>query len=80
MSKTYTGRPVSLDGLRRRLLRTVGRGKFVAVDPKTGVYVVANDLDALVEKIPRGHAEARRRHLRILRLGHRAAIELRGCR
>lgn len=80
MATIYVGRSTTLEGLRRRLVRRLGSGKLVAVDPKTGVYVVASDLDSLVRKIPKEHPSSRRRHLRILRLGHRAAIELRGQR
>ena len=68
----------NIETIRRRVARQLGRrgrGKFVAIDRKTGHYVVAADLDALaaaLSGLPRKVA-----NFHIVRLGYRAAIELR---
>ena len=73
------GRPaVNLETIRRRVARQLGRrgrGKFVAIDQKTGDYLVAGDLDALAEALSRVPGKVA--HFHIVRLGHHAAIELR---
>ena len=72
---------VNLDAVRRRVARQLGRrgkGKFVAIDRKTGDYLVAPDLDTLAAALWSGRGKAANFH--IVRLGYRAAIELRGRR
>jgi hypothetical protein len=72
---------VDLDAIRRRVARELGRrgrGQFVAIDRKTGNYLVARDLDALAVAL--GRAPGKRANFHIVRLGYRAAIELRGRR
>ena len=47
---------VNLEAIRRRVARQLGRrgrGKFVAIDRKTGDYLVAPDLDALAMALSR---------------------------
>ena len=69
-----------VESIHRQLLAKLGRrgrGKFAAIDPKRGTYVLADDLDGLVRALLDEYPASRRRDLRILRLGHRAAIELR---
>jgi hypothetical protein len=71
--------PVNLDAIRRRVARRLGRrgrGQFVAIDRRSGHYLVARDLDALAAALER--ARGKRADFRIVRLGYRAAIELRG--
>ena len=46
---------MNLDAVRRRVARQLGRrgkGKFVAIDRKTGDYLVAPDLDTLAAARP----------------------------
>ena len=69
---------VNLATIRRRVARRLGRrgrGKFVAIDRKTGEYLVASDLDALAAALSR--VPGRTANFHIIRLGYRAAIELR---
>jgi len=69
---------VNLETIRRRVARRLGRrgrGKFVAIDRNSGDYLVAGDLDALAVALSRIRRKAANFH--IIRLGHRAAIELR---
>jgi hypothetical protein len=66
--------------LRRKLSRKLGpraQGKLVAIDCKTGTYVVEDDLDTLLSAISHIQTRTRSRDLLIFRLGQRAAIELR---
>ena len=72
---------VNLEVIRRRVARRLGRrgrGKFVAIDRKTGDYLVAPDLDALADALSKARRKTMSFH--IVRLGYRAAIELRGRR
>ena len=72
---------VNLEAIRRRVARQLGRrgrGKFVAIDRKTGDYLVAPDLDALATALSK--APRKTTSFRIVRLGYRAAIELHGRR
>jgi len=69
---------VNLEAIRRRVARQLGRrgrGKFVAIDRKTGDYLVAPDLDALATALSK--APRKTTSFRII-LGYRAAIGLRG--
>jgi hypothetical protein len=65
--------------VRKRLVRAIGRierDKLVAVDRRSGAYVVADDLDDLLGVI--GETRSRRQgDFLIFRLGSRAAIEFR---
>jgi hypothetical protein len=65
--------------IERRLRAELGaraEGKLVALHERTGEYVVADDLDHLVQAMIRGGLAASEQ-LHIFRVGERAAIELR---
>ena len=79
--RTMARRTVDLETIRRRIARSLGRrgrGKFVAIDRNTGDYLVAGDLDALAAALSRIRGKVA--NFRIIRLGFRAAIELRPLR
>jgi hypothetical protein len=68
---------IDLDTIRRRVARGLGRrgkGKFVAIERRTGDYVVAANLDELAAALWKRRGK---RDFQIVRLGYRAAIELR---
>src|SRR5438093_1004082 len=72
----HTG--IDVDAIRRRLTRRLGRrgrGKFAAIDRRTGEYILADDLNGLATAL----SKSRSTRFHIVRLGYRAAIELRGC-
>ena len=71
---------IDLGTIRRQVARSLGRqakGKFLAIDRRTGDYVVADNLDELATAL-RKHGG--KRDFQIGRLGYRAAIELRRSR
>ncbi len=73
----------SVDVVRRRISRKLGRdakGKYVAVDPESGAYAVADDLQALVTLLTGKRKLRSPANVQIFRLGYPAAIELRRLR
>jgi hypothetical protein len=67
------------DEIERRLRAKLGpeaEGKLVAMHPKTGEFIVAEDMDRLVLAISRSRL-GESAELRIFRIGPRAALELR---
>jgi hypothetical protein len=73
-------RTAAADTIRRRLSRRLGRegkGKYVAVDPESGAYAVADDLEALVGMLTGQRTVRQPTNFQIFRLGYSAAIEMR---
>lgn len=52
----------------------------MALDRKTGTYVAAKDLDALIEAVLKKQPPQKRQNFHIFRIGYRAALELRARR
>lgn len=74
--KSAIARPAAIARRLRGELGPRAEGKLVALDQRTGKFVVADDLDHLVQALLFAGL-ASKSQLHIFRVGERAAIELR---